>query len=65
MNNDLQYRADQLWSTLFNIHNQNKSKEEQIEIITLILAETANDYLKKGKKQIINEFKNKLTDYES
>jgi len=65
MNTDLQCRADQLWSTLFNIHNQGKSKEEQIEIITLILAETANDYLKKGRKQIINEFKTKLTEYES
>lgn len=35
-----------------------------VALITLILAETANDYLKKGKKQIINEFKNKLTEYE-
>ena len=51
--NELTQVSDLIWSKLNSSENDNKSKEQQIEIIKLVIIDVAQDQQKVGRNQIL------------
>jgi hypothetical protein len=52
--NELEQKADLVWSTLNSIENQDKSKREQMNLIKTILLQMAEEQREVGRNQIKN-----------
>ena len=62
---ELKSKANLIWDKLFSIKNENKTKDEQLEMIESVIVEIAKEQQKVGRTQILNYMQdevNKLRD---
>lgn len=58
--NESNQKAELIWSKLFSIKNNDKSKTEQIEMIESIIIEIAQEQRKIGRRQILNYMQDEI-----
>lgn len=59
-NNELNSIADKIWNELNSINNEDKSKEEQIEMIKSILIPIMSEQRQLGRTQILNYMEDQI-----
>lgn len=59
-NNELNRVADLILSKLNSIENENKSREEQLELIKPVLIELSFDQRKLGRTQVLNYMEDEM-----
>jgi len=64
-NNELNRVATFIWSILNTRENSDKSRLEQIDLIKPLLLELYKDSLTIGRKQILNNLKDSISDLEN
>ena len=52
--NESKAKANLIWDKLFSIKNENKTKDEQLQMIESIIIEMAEEQRKFGRTQILN-----------
>ena len=52
--------AELIWSKLFSISGQNKTKEEQIFMIESVISEVSEEYRKLGRTQILRHIQEEI-----
>ena len=58
--NESKKTAELIWSKLFSISGQNKTKEEQILMIESVISEVSEEYRKLGRTQILRHIQEEI-----
>jgi hypothetical protein len=58
--NESKQKADLIWSKLFSKDGENRTRQEELNIIESIVIQIAQEQRKVGRRQILNHFEEEV-----